>query len=197
MTSVAREECSNSRSKWRAAAEGLQPGRSGSSSSQAGLPCGGTPRDLARSSKSESAVTLVNPLAPAWRRHRLPENRPSPGRGKSRRISSSVISEASISNTSHAVIRSPRMQGCPERWPGTMVIRERSALSAVAMNNIIPIPKRRIALGLRLKQRIVQWQHPDQAARKRRGDARHIRRRTRLQTLPRASRRGPTTALLR
>jgi prevent-host-death family protein len=31
------------------------------------------------------------------------------------------------------------MHGCPERWPGSIVIRERSALSAVAMTTLSPI----------------------------------------------------------
>src|ERR1035437_1719671 len=45
--------------------------------------------------------------------------------------------QASISSTSHTVTRSPRIQGCPERWPGTTLIRERSALSTVAIAHII------------------------------------------------------------
>src|ERR1035441_9307676 len=46
--------------------------------------------------------------------------------------------QASMSSTSHTVTRSPPIQGCPERWPGTTVIRERSALSVVAIGHIIP-----------------------------------------------------------
>src|ERR1019366_6690102 len=46
--------------------------------------------------------------------------------------------QASISSTSHTVTRSPRTQGCPDRWPGTIATRERSALSVVAIGHIIP-----------------------------------------------------------
>jgi len=35
---------------------------------------------------------------------------------------------ASISRASHTVMRGPRMQGWPERWPGAVVMRERFAL---------------------------------------------------------------------
>src|SRR5215831_18224617 len=48
-------------------------------------------------------------------------------------MSSSVMPDASISSTSQTVTRRPRMQGCPERCPGTTVIRERSALSSAGI----------------------------------------------------------------
>src|ERR1035438_10260294 len=44
---------------------------------------------------------------------------------------------ASQSSTSQTVTRNPRMHGCPERWPSITVMRERSALSVVAIDNII------------------------------------------------------------
>jgi len=43
--------------------------------------------------------------------------------GKSERISASVIPEARYSSTSETVIRKPRMQGFPLRFPGSTVIR--------------------------------------------------------------------------
>src|SRR5689334_19939207 len=50
-----------------------------------------------------------------------------------------------MSSTSQTVTRSPRIHGCPERWPGMTVIRERSALFVMATDNIIPHSYRRAA----------------------------------------------------
>src|ERR1022692_4713969 len=67
---------------------------------------------------------------------------------------------ASQSSTSQTVTRNPRMHGCPERWPGITVMRERSALSVVAIDNIISHLRWQVRKYCLFNQEYFERNHP-------------------------------------